>query len=39
MIITEQNLRVIILDELRKTLFKEGLRHHYVNRIPVHESI
>jgi len=39
MIITKSKLREIVLDEMRKTVFQEGLRHHYVNRIPVHESI
>ena len=39
MILTENELQRIILDELRKTVFKEGLRHHYENKIPVHESI
>ena len=39
MIITKSKLREIVLDEVRKTVFQEGLRHHYVNRIPVHESI
>ena len=39
MILTEEKLKLIILDEIRKTVFKEGLRHHYVNRVPVHESI
>ena len=39
MIITEQTLKRIVLDEIRKTLFQEGLKHHYVNRIPVNESV
>ena len=37
--ITEQKIKELVLDEVRKTLFKEGLRHHYTHRIPVHESI